>query len=69
MEGGQKKHISSTKISTGHVMYNTVTKISTAVWYIGKLRVNPKSSHQKKKNFFYFLLFFSAYLYEITDVS
>lgn len=66
VEGGQKIHISSSKISTGHIMYNTVTKISTALWYIGKLlRVNPKSSHHKKKNFFYFLLFFSAYLYEI----
>lgn len=36
-----------------------MTIANIAVWYAGKLRVNPKSSHRKEKfSFIFFLLFF-----------
>ena len=35
-------------------MYNMTNIINTAVCYICKLRVNPKSSHHKEKKFFSF---------------
>lgn len=37
-------------------MPNVMAKTDTAVRHIGKLRVNPKISHHKKKNNFSFIL-------------
>ena len=50
-------------------MYSMMTIVNTAVWYIGKLRVNSKSSLHKEKIVSFFFLYFLLYLYEKTDVS
>ena len=52
------------KISTRDVMY-IIYVINSVMWYICKLRVNSKSSHQKKKITFPFIL----YLYDMTDIQ
>ena len=34
-----------------------MTTVNTAIWYVGKTRVNPRSTyHKEKKVFFFFLL-------------
>ena len=49
-EGGQKVQTSSCKISTRDVMCNMINITNTAVCHVWKLsRINPKSSHYKKK--------------------
>ena len=47
-------------------MYNMINIINTSVCYVSKLRVEPKSSHCKKKNIFSISLI--LYLYEVVDV-
>lgn len=43
------------------LMYS-MTIVNTVVWYIQKLRVDPKSFHHKEKPLF-------LYLYEMTNVN
>lgn len=52
-------------------MPNVMAKADTTVRHIGKLGVNPKSSHHKRKIIFllFLFLFFLLYLYEQMDVS
>ena len=47
-------------------MYNMINVINTAVYYVWKwLRVNPKTSQHKEKNFFSISLI--LYLYKMMD--